>query len=117
MTEAMSAFADDYSRGMKKKLGILLALVHKPPLLVLDEPTNGLDVESTRIFFDLMRELAAAGTTIVFSTHLMDQVVRLCSDIAIIHEGRLIRSGSLDEICGGRSLEEVFMELTQNATL
>lgn len=112
MTEALPRYADDYSRGMKKKLGLLLALVHAPPLLVLDEPTNGLDVESTRLFFDLMRELAAAGITIVFSTHLMDQVERLCSHVAVIHEGLLIRSGTVAELCGGRSLEEVFVELT-----
>lgn len=113
MVEAMSSYADDYSRGMKKKLGILLALLHEPPLLVLDEPTNGLDVESTRLFFDLMREQATAGTTIVFSTHLMDQVERLCSHIAIIHHGRLIQTGDMDAICAGRSLEEVFVDLTQ----
>lgn len=112
MEEAMNAYADDYSRGMKKKLGLLLALIHQPPLLILDEPTNGLDVESTRMFFDLMRHLAAGGTTIVFSTHLMDQVERLCSHIAIIREGTLIRTGSLEEICGGRPLEEVFVEIT-----
>jgi ABC-2 type transport system ATP-binding protein len=116
MVDAMQQYADDYSRGMKKKLGLLLALVHQPPLLILDEPTNGLDVESTRLFFDLMRELAAEGTTIVFSTHLMDQVERLCSHVAIIARGELVRSGSLAEICAGRSLEEVFMELTHGAT-
>ena len=115
MGEAMSAYADDYSRGMKKKLGLLLALIHNPPLLILDEPTNGLDVESTRLFFELMRELAAGGTTIVFSTHLMDQVERLCSHIAIIREGTIIRAGTLADICGGRPLEEVFVELTQAA--
>jgi ABC-type multidrug transport system ATPase subunit len=115
MTEALGAYADDYSRGMKKKLGLLLALLHEPPLLVLDEPTNGLDVESTRLFFELMRELAAAGTTVVFSTHLMDQVTRLCSDVAIINQGELVRAGPLAELCGGRPLEEVFVELTQSA--
>jgi ABC-2 type transport system ATP-binding protein len=115
MTEALSAYADDYSRGMKKKLGLLLALLHEPPLLVLDEPTNGLDVESTRLFFDLMRDLAAAGTTVVFSTHLMDQVTRLCSHVAIINQGKLVRAGTLEELCGGRPLEEVFVELTQPA--
>jgi ABC-2 type transport system ATP-binding protein len=113
MEQALESYADDYSRGMKKKLGLLLALVHQPPLLILDEPTNGLDVESTRLFFDLMRELAASGTTIVFSTHLMDQVERLCSHLAIIRQGTIIRTGGLEEICGGRPLEEVFVELTQ----
>jgi ABC-type multidrug transport system ATPase subunit len=112
MQEAMNQYADDYSRGMKKKLGLLLALLHQPPLLILDEPTNGLDVESTRLFFDLMREQAAAGTTIVFSTHLMDQVERLCSHAAVICSGKLVKTGSLAEICGGRPLEEVFVELT-----
>lgn len=112
MEEAMDAYAEDYSRGMKKKLGLLLALIHSPPLLILDEPTNGLDVESTRLFFTVMRELADAGTTIVFSTHLMDQVERLCSEVAIIREGELIRAGSLDEVRGERSLEEVFVEIT-----
>ncbi len=114
MAEAMDAYADDYSRGMKKKLGLLLALVHRPLLLILDEPTNGLDVESTRLFFELMRELAAGGTTIVFSTHLMDQVERLCSHIAIIRAGTIIRTGSLAEICAGRPLEEVFVEMTRS---
>jgi ABC-type multidrug transport system ATPase subunit len=112
MKEAMTQYADDYSRGMKKKLGLLLALLHQPPLLVLDEPTNGLDVESTRLFFDLMRELATAGTTIVFSTHLMDQVERLCTHAAILHQGRLLTSGSLETLRAGRNLEDVFVELT-----
>ena len=112
MAEAMDQFADDYSRGMKKKLGLLLTLLHDPPFLILDEPTNGLDVESTRLFFDLMREQAAAGKTIVFSTHLMDQVERLCSHAAIIHRGRLITAGSLATLLGGRSMEEVFVALT-----
>jgi ABC-type multidrug transport system ATPase subunit len=112
LEEAMGRYADDYSRGMKKKLGLLLALLHEPPLLVLDEPTNGLDVESTRLFFELMRELAATGTTIVFSTHLMDQVERLCTHAAILHRGQLLASGSMDEVRGGRPLEDVFVELT-----
>jgi ABC-type multidrug transport system ATPase subunit len=114
MTEPLDRYADDYSRGMKKKLGLLLAVLHEPRLLVLDEPTNGLDVESTRLFFDLMRDVAIAGTTIVFSTHLMDHVERLCSHAAILHEGRLAASGSLDELrdrfARGRSLEDAFVE-------
>lgn len=112
--EAMGQYADDYSRGMKKKLGLLLALLHQPPLLVLDEPTNGLDVESTRVFFDLMRDLAAGGTTIVFSTHLMDQVERLCSHAAILHRGSILASGPLGDIRNGRPLEDVFVDLTRN---
>lgn len=113
MAEALDRYAEDYSRGMKKKLGLLLALIHEPKLLILDEPTNGLDVESTRLFFDLMREKAEDGMTIVFSTHLMDQVERLCEDVAIISEGEVITTGALAEICGTEKLEEVFVRLTQ----
>ena len=113
MSDALNQFAEDYSRGMKKKLGLLLAVLHEPTLLILDEPTNGLDVESTRLFFDLMNELSDAGTTIVFSTHLMDHVERLCSHTAIICEGQLIASGSLEQISHGRTLEEAYLDLTQ----
>ena len=111
----MNQFADDYSRGMKKKLGLLLALLHQPKLLILDEPTNGLDVEATRLFYDLMRDEAARGTTILFSTHLMDHVSRLCTHAAIMDHGRLIAEGTLDELrqlAGAESLEDVFLKLT-----
>jgi ABC-2 type transport system ATP-binding protein len=74
-----------------------------------------LDVESTRLFFELMTEQARLGTTIVFSTHLLDQVERLCSHAAIIHQGKLVRSGSLDELRGGKRLEDVFVRLTSKA--
>jgi ABC-type multidrug transport system ATPase subunit len=116
MAEALDQFADDYSRGMKKKLGLMLALLHQPKLLILDEPTNGLDVESTRLFFELVNEEASQGTTIFFSTHLMDQVERICESVAIIHEGKLAASGTLAELRErfgeGRSLEDVFVSIT-----
>jgi ABC-type multidrug transport system ATPase subunit len=119
LEDAIDQYADDYSRGMKKKLGLVLALLHEPRLIVLDEPTNGLDVESTRLFFDVMRELASAGTTILFSTHLMDHVERLCSHAAILHEGRLAAAGTLDELrtrfARGRSLEDAFVEVVGSA--
>jgi ABC-type multidrug transport system ATPase subunit len=108
-------YAEDYSRGMKKKLGLLLALLHQPKLLVLDEPTNGLDVESTHLFYDLISETAAAGTTVLFSTHLMDHVTRLCSHAVIINEGSLVANGSLEALrseFGEASLEEIFLKLT-----
>jgi ABC-2 type transport system ATP-binding protein len=117
MSEAMPQFADDYSRGMKKKLGILLALLHDPILLILDEPTNGLDVESTQFFFELIREETTRGRTVLFSTHLMDQVERLCQDAAIINDGRLVASGTLDDLRqqfgADRRLEEIFLTLTR----
>ena len=112
LTDALALFAEDYSRGMKKKLGLLLALLHQPKLLVLDEPTNGLDVESTRLFYELMIDESRRGTTIFFSTHLMDQVTKLCTHAAILNEGRLVVTGTIDELRarhGGQSLEDVFL--------
>jgi ABC-2 type transport system ATP-binding protein len=108
-------YAEDFSRGMKKKLGLLLAMLHEPRLLVLDEPTNGLDVESTHIFYDLIAKTAAQGTTVLFSTHLMDHAVKLCSHAVIINEGTLVTKGSIDELRvahGGASLEDIFLQLT-----
>jgi ABC-2 type transport system ATP-binding protein len=90
-------------------------MLHRPKLLVLDEPTNGLDVEATHLFYDIILDLAAGGTTILFSTHLMDHVARLCSHAVIMNEGRVVARGSLDELRGahgGASLEEMFLRLT-----
>ncbi len=112
LSDSMHRHAEEYSRGMKKKLGLLMALLHRPSLLILDEPTNGLDVESTHQFFEMMRELADDGTAILFSTHLLDQVEHLCSHAAVIHTGRIVASGDLDAIRGGRGLVEAFLELT-----
>jgi ABC-type multidrug transport system ATPase subunit len=112
----MDNFAEEFSRGMKKKLGLLLALLHQPSLLILDEPTNGLDVESTHLFYEIVREQAAKGVTVLFSTHLMDHVARLCSHIVVIARGRLIATGALAELSaahGGKDLEDVFLELTR----
>jgi len=113
--EDINNYAEDYSRGMKKKLGLLLAMVHQPKLLVLDEPTNGLDVESTHLFYDIIFEEAKRGTTVLFSTHLMDHVTRLCSHAVIINEGMTVAKGSLDELrstFGLASLEDIFLKLT-----
>ena len=118
LEDALDRFADDYSRGMKKKLGLLLALLHQPKLLVLDEPTNGLDVEATRLFYDLVRGESQRGTTILFSTHLMDQVTRLCTHAAILRQGRLMVAGPIEELLAGgvgESLEEVFLHYTSGA--
>jgi ABC-type multidrug transport system ATPase subunit len=121
LAEAMGQFADDYSRGMKKKLGLLLALLHEPRLLILDEPTNGLDVESTALFFELMREQQAAGTTVVFSTHLLGQVEALCDHVAVIHLGRLVAKGELAtveaSVPDAPNLEQAFLALTRPAAV
>jgi ABC-type multidrug transport system ATPase subunit len=116
LADDIDNYAEDYSRGMKKKLGLLLAMLHQPKLLVLDEPTNGLDVESIHLFYDLIMEEARRGTTILFSTHLMDHVARLCSHAVIINDGRVVAQGSLDALrneFGLASLEELFISLTR----
>jgi ABC-type multidrug transport system ATPase subunit len=116
LTAEIDNFAEEYSRGMKKKLGLLLALLHRPRLLILDEPTNGLDVEATHLFYDLIVDIAARGTTVLFSTHLMDQVARLCSHVVVINRGALVANGGIDDLRaahGEKSLEDVFRELTQ----
>lgn len=116
LIDDMSNYAEDYSRGMKKKLGLLLCLLHAPKLLILDEPTNGLDVESTHLFYDLMLEESGRGTTVLFSTHLLDQVAKLCSHAVIINDGQLVAKGSLNELRSSfnesDSLEEIFLKLT-----
>jgi ABC-2 type transport system ATP-binding protein len=115
LADDITNYAEDYSRGMKKKLGLLLAMLHQPKLLVLDEPTNGLDVESIHLFYDLIFETAGQGTTVLFSTHLMDHVTKLCSHAVIINEGTLVTKGSLEELrsaFGQASLEDIFLKLT-----
>ena len=115
LADDLGQYAEDYSRGMKKKLGLLLALLHRPRLLVLDEPTNGLDVESTHLFYDLILGQAAQGTTVLFSTHLMDHVARLCSHVVVINEGTVVADGALDALRashGQASLEDIFLRLT-----
>ncbi len=109
-------FAEEYSRGMKKKLGLLLALLHRPRLLILDEPTNGLDVESTHLFYELILGLAASGTTILFSTHLMDHVARLCSDVVVIDRGAVVAWDSVAALRaahGTDDLEALFIALVR----
>lgn len=115
LRDDINNYAEDYSRGMKKKLGLVLAMLHEPKLLVLDEPTNGLDVESTHLFYDLIFETAKRGTTVLFSTHLMDHVTKLCSHAVIINDGQVAANGSIEELRaahGEASLEDIFLKLT-----
>ncbi len=118
LADDLDNYAEDFSRGMKKKLGLLLAMLHQPKLLVLDEPTNGLDVETIRIFYEMIEDLARQGTTILFSTHLMDHVSRLCSHAVILSEGAVIDQGSLADLRerhGEADLEDIFLKLTHRA--
>lgn len=100
-----------YSHGMRQKLAIISALIHKPKLLLLDEPFVGLDPMATHILKQQMRELCDNGGAIFFSTHVLEVAEKLCDKIAIIKGGRLITSGTMDFVKGDSSLEEVFLEL------
>jgi len=115
--EAAEEYAVNYSMGMKKKLGLACALIHDPSVLILDEPTNGLDPRAAREVQVLLRGSAARGKTIFLSTHLLDMAERLCTRLGIIHKGELVAVGALDalrrEVVPGGTLEEVFLKATQ----
>ena len=115
LNDALEEFAVNYSRGMKKKLALVCAMVHDPALLILDEPTNGLDPFATRALHEIIRANAVAGKTIFFSTHLLDQAEKLCTKIAIVAKGRLAAHGTLAELrarlTGDSSLEEIFFSV------
>jgi ABC-2 type transport system ATP-binding protein len=112
LTDALEEFAVNYSKGMKKKLALICAMIHDPALLILDEPTNGLDPFATRSLHGIIRAKAAAGRTIFFSTHLLDQAEKLCTQLAIMAKGRLAAHGTLADLRGrlstDSSLEEIF---------
>jgi ABC-2 type transport system ATP-binding protein len=112
----LEEFAVNYSKGMKKKLAIIAALLHDPKFLILDEPTNGLDPYATRVFHDLIREQSEDGRSVLFSTHLLDQAERLCNRVAIMEKGRIVALGTLDELkndlASGGTLEELFFRVT-----
>ena len=110
ITDALGDLISSYSHGMKQKTAIISALIHKPRLLVLDEPFVGLDPKASYILKEIMREMCAQGTAIFFSTHVLDVAEKLCNKIAIIRKGRIIASGATEELTGGQSLEEVFLE-------
>lgn len=116
LEDALSDYAVNYSRGMKKKLGIVCCLLHDPDLLILDEPTNGLDPYGSRVLHRLIREKAARGKSVFFSTHLLDQAERLCNHVAILHKGKMVASGQIDalrqDLALDVRLEEVFFAVT-----
>lgn len=100
-----------YSHGMKQKLAVVSALLHEPKLLIMDEPFVGLDPKASHILKELMRELCNAGGAIFFSTHVLEVAEKLCDKVAIIKNGRLIKSGAMEDVKGDASLENVFLEL------
>ncbi len=103
-----------YSHGMKQKLALIGALMHEPQLIIMDEPFVGLDPKASYILKTLMREVCNEGKSIFFSTHVLEVAEKLCDKVAIIRGGKLVRSGTMDEVKGDASLEDVFMELEGN---
>ena len=100
-----------YSHGMKQKLAIIAAWIHDPKLIIMDEPFVGLDPKAAHLLKGMMRELCDVGGAIFSSTHVLEVAEKLCDKVAIIEGGRLIRSGTMEEVKGDDSLEDVFLEL------
>lgn len=102
-----------YSHGMKQKLAIISAWIHSPKLIIMDEPFVGLDPKAAHLLKGMMREICGNGGAIFFSTHVLEVAEKLCDKIAIIKEGKLVRSGTMEEVKGDDSLEAVFLELEE----
>ncbi len=110
ITNDLGDLISAYSHGMKQKLAIISALIHAPKLLVLDEPFVGLDPKATFTLKEIMHDMCEEGTAVFFSTHVLDVAEKLCDKIAIIKHGRIIASGTMEELTEGHSLEETFLE-------
>lgn len=107
-----------YSHGMRQKIMVMGALIHKPPVWILDEPLTGLDPRSAHELKQMMREHADAGNAVLFSTHVLEVAEKLCDRIAIIHHGRQVYLGTLEELKAAypdQTLENIFLEITEHA--
>ena len=111
LTEDLAQPVAAYSHGMKQKLAIIAAWLHQPKLIIMDEPFVGLDPKASHLLKGMMREVCDQGGAIFFSTHVLEVAEKLCDKVAIIKGGKLIRSGTMEEVKGDDSLEEVFLEL------
>lgn len=111
LTEDLAQPISAYSHGMKQKLAIISALIHSPKLLIMDEPFVGLDPKAAHELKQIMRRLCDSGSAIFFSTHVLEVAEKLCNKVAIIKGGRLVVSGTMEEVKGQDSLEDVFLEL------
>lgn len=111
ITEALALPISEYSHGMKQKVAIISALVHAPKLILMDEPFVGLDPSASHQLKQLMKKHCEEGGAIFFSTHVLEVAEKLCHKVAIIKGGNLVASGTMDEVRGDSSLEEVFLEL------
>ena len=113
MTEELGQAIGAYSHGMKQKLALMAAWLHQPRLILMDEPFVGLDPKAAHTLKGMMRTLCDQGGAIFFSTHVLEVAEKLCDKVAIIKDGRLIRSGTMEEVKGDESLESVFLELEE----
>lgn len=111
LTEDLAQPIAAYSHGMKQKLAIIAAWLHQPKLIIMDEPFVGLDPKASHLLKEMMRDVCDAGGAIFFSTHVLEVAEKLCDKVAIIKGGKLIRSGTMEEVKGDDSLEAVFLEL------
>ncbi len=114
LTKNLGDLISSYSHGMKQKLAIISALIHEPRLLILDEPFVGLDPKASHTLKEYMKEMCQRGSAIFFSTHVLEVAEKLCNKIAIIKAGKLIASGETQKVKGDSSLEELFLEVTEN---
>ena len=113
LTDDLAQPISAYSHGMKQKLAVIAALVHDPKLVIMDEPFVGLDPKAAHILKGLMRDICDRGGAIFFSTHVLEVAEKLCDKVAIINNGQLIKSGTMEEVKGDESLESVFLELEE----
>jgi ABC-2 type transport system ATP-binding protein len=114
IADSLKNLISSYSHGMKQKVAIIGALIHNPKLLVMDEPFVGLDPKASFTLKEIMHEMCTAGSAVFFSTHVLDVAEKLCNKIAIIKKGRIIANGTMEELIGDKSLEEVFLEAVKD---
>lgn len=114
LTAELAKPVSEYSHGMKQKLAVISALIHKPRLMLLDEPFVGLDPKASHALKQIMKEICASGGAIFFSTHILEVAEKLCDKIAIIRNGTLVECGPTAEVTANASLEDVFLELVEN---
>ena len=105
---------ESFSHGMKQKIALISALAHDPKILIMDEPFVGLDPKAVFDVKEIMNEMIKEGKIVFFSTHILDVAEKLCSRVAIIKKGELVKVGNMNEIKGDKSLEKVFLELEEN---
>ena len=114
MEDKLNDTIDSYSHGMKQKIVLISALAHNPKILIMDEPFVGLDPKAVFDIKEVLNEMVKEKKIVFYSTHILDVAEKLCSRVAIIKDGKLIKSGSMKEIKGDKSLEKVFLELEEN---